>query len=86
MKKIEFSKEEKTILVRRIQDYVSDELEVEIGQIPAELLLGFFSDVIGNYYYNRGLYDAQAVLAKRMDDVADDIYALEQRTELDRKS
>jgi uncharacterized protein (DUF2164 family) len=84
MKKIEFSKDETTILVRRIRDYFAEELEQEIGHMPAELLLGFFTDQIGGYFYNRGLYDAQAIIAKRVDDTQDDIYALTRNTEFDR--
>jgi uncharacterized protein (DUF2164 family) len=83
-KKIEFSKEETSQIVRRIQKYFDDELEQEIGQLPAELLLRFFSDEIGNYHYNRGLYDAQAVLLGKIDDITDGIYAMEKRTEFDK--
>lgn len=80
MKKIEFSKEERAEIVRRIQVYFNEELDQEIGQIPAEFLLGFFSEEFAGYYYNRGLYDAQAILMGKMDDFTDAIYALEQPT------
>jgi uncharacterized protein (DUF2164 family) len=43
------------------------------------MLLNFFTDTIGGFYYNQGLADAQAVFAKSLDDVNDMIYALEQR-------
>ena len=77
MQKIEFSAEEKKAIVSRIQLYFSEELDQEIGNIGAELLLNFFSEEIGSYYYNRGLYDAQAILQKRLDEITDAIYALE---------
>lgn len=79
MQKIEFSAEEKKAIVGRIQRYFSEELDQEIGNIGAEMLLNFFSEEIGGYYYNRGLYDAQAVLQKRMDELTDAIYALERQ-------
>ena len=85
MEKIKFSKEETNIITRRIQDYFDGELEAEIGQMQAEFLLNFFSEEIGAYHYNRGLYDAQAVLLKKVDDFTDSIYALEQRTQFDKK-
>lgn len=79
MKKIAFSRETRAEIVGRIQRYFNAELEQEIGAIPAELLLGFFAETVGPYFYNQGLADAQAVFAKSLDDVNDRIYGLEQR-------
>jgi uncharacterized protein (DUF2164 family) len=85
MEKIKFSKEEMSTIIRRIQDYCDEELESDIGQMQAEFLLNFFSEEIGAYHYNRGLYDAQALLLKKVDDFTDSIYALEQRTQFNKK-
>jgi uncharacterized protein (DUF2164 family) len=79
MKPIKFEKEERAAIVSRIQRYFVDELESEIGAIPAELLLNFFTEQIGPFYYNQGLGDAQAVLGRLVDNINDEIYGLEQR-------
>lgn len=79
MKKIEFSKEETAEIVGRIQDYFRTELDQDIGNIPAEMLLRFFTEQVGAFYYNRGLNDAQQVFMSKLDDISDTIYALEQR-------
>lgn len=79
MKPIKFEKAERAEIVSRIQEYFLRELDSEIGAIPAELLLNFFSDEIGAFFYNQGLADAQAVLARTVDDINDRIYGLEQR-------
>ena len=79
MKPIKFEKEERSAIVARIQRYFVDELDSEIGGIPAELLLNFFSEEIGPFYYNQGLADAQAVMARMIDTINDEIYGLEQR-------
>ena len=79
MKKISFDKPERAAIVGKIQRYFADELDSEIGAIPAELLLNFFTETIGPFYYNQGLGDAQAVFAKSIDDINDQIYGLEQR-------
>lgn len=79
MKKISFDKPERAAIVGKIQRYFADELDSEIGAIPAELLLNFFTEAIGPFYYNQGLGDAQAVFAKSIDDINDQIYGLEQR-------
>ena len=79
MKPIKFDKEQRDRIVGEIQRYLSDELEVSIGAIPAELLLAFFTERIGPHYSNQGLSDAQAVFAKSLDTINDAIYGLEQR-------
>ncbi len=84
MSKIEFSKEEKEFIVKDIQNFFSEELDQEIGQFDSIYLLDFFSDKIGPYYYNRGLFDAQAILEKRMDSIKEAISELEKITEFAR--
>jgi uncharacterized protein (DUF2164 family) len=74
-----FSKEERAAIVAKIQRYFVDELESSIGVMPAELLVEFLAQDIGAFYYNRGLADAQAVFTRKLDEVADALYALEQR-------
>jgi uncharacterized protein (DUF2164 family) len=81
MSKIEFSKDEKALIVRKIKLYFSEELDQEIGQFDAEFLLDFFSEEIGPYYYNRGLYDARAVLESRLGNIDEDLYEIEKPTE-----
>jgi uncharacterized protein (DUF2164 family) len=81
---IRFSEDEKTQIVHRIQRYFDQELRQEIGRFDAEFLLDFFSREVGAYFYNRGLTDAQAVLAGKVDELGEAIYALEKPTDLRR--
>lgn len=81
MSEIEFSKEEKELIVRKIRLYFKEELDSEIGQFDAQFLLDFFAEEVGGYFYNRGLYDAQAILERRLDEITDAIYELEKITE-----
>ena len=81
MSEIDFSKEEKEVIVKKIQLYFKEELESDIGQFDTQFLLDFFAEEIGGYFYNRGLCDVQAILEKRMEDIADAIYELEKITE-----
>ncbi len=82
MTTIEFSTEERTILARKIKSYVVAELDLEIGDFDAGFLLDFFTKEIGPYFYNRGLYDAQALLSKRIDEIGEAIIDLEKPTEV----
>lgn len=84
MPDIEFSKDEKAVITRKIQLYFTEELKQDIGRFDAEFLLDFFATEIGPYFYNRGLYDAQAILSKRMDELTDAVYELEKPTEFKR--
>lgn len=84
MSKIEFSEEEKQAIVRKIQLYFREELDQDLGRFDAEFLLDFFGEEIGAYYYNRGLYDAQTILEKRIDSVSEAIYELEKPTDFAR--
>ncbi|WP_158754941.1 DUF2164 domain-containing protein [Dyella sp. S184] len=81
MEIIKFSSEEKDLIVRKIKLYFSEELKQKIGSFDAEFLLDFFAQEIGAYFYNRGLYDAQAVLAAKLEDIQDSIHQLEQATD-----
>ena len=80
MASIGFSKEEKTLIVERLQGYFRDELDQELGDFDAGFLLGFISEELGPFFYNQGLYDAQAVFQKSMDSIVDSIYQVEKPT------
>ncbi|GGE84396.1 DUF2164 domain-containing protein [Stappia taiwanensis] len=85
MAKIEFSKEERAALARRIRDHLRDEFDMEIGALDADIFLRFLSEEIGGAFYNRGLLDAQAAISARFDEIAEVVYALEQPTTLGTK-
>jgi uncharacterized protein (DUF2164 family) len=74
---IEFSPQQKVMLVEKLQKYMSKELDIELGQFDADFMLDFISKEMGSIYYNQGLYDAQAVLTDKMDSLTDAIYQLE---------
>lgn len=78
MTKIEFSGDERSVIVDRIKLYFSEELNQSIGQFDAGFLLDFFTEEIGPYYYNRGLLDAQAVIEEKVESIADALYEIEQ--------
>ena len=79
MQKISFEKAERDAITGVIQRFFVDELDSEIGSLPAQQLLQFFGEIIGPFYYNRGLRDAQAAFARQADNFNDEIYGLEQR-------
>ncbi len=79
---IEFSKEEKELLIPKIKMYLKEELDQDIGNFDAEFLLDFFSEEIGVYFYNRGIRDSLDMLDSRIEEVKESIYVLEKPTNL----
>ena len=77
MSVVEFSAEEKAAITQKLQRYLANELQIEIGGFDAEFLLDFFSKEVGCFFYNRGLYDAQTLLNARFDEITDAVVALE---------
>lgn len=81
MSEIKFTKEEKDIIGKKIQAYFRDELDSEIGQFDAQFLLDFVAEELGVYFYNQGLFDAQAMLETRMESITEALYDLEKITD-----
>lgn len=77
MDKIAFSKAERTTFADAIRYYFATELDQDIGGLQAELFLDFLGETIGPIFYNRGLFDAEAAMMKKMDDLSDAIRMLE---------
>lgn len=77
MDKITFTKEEKDLMVRKVQLYFREELNQEIGGFDAEFLIDFFSAEMGAFFYNRGLYDAEAAIHGKVAEISDLLLQLE---------
>jgi uncharacterized protein (DUF2164 family) len=85
MSAIEFTRDEQAILVKKIKQYFTNELEQDIAQFDAEFLLEFFAKEVGPYFYNRGVYDAQALVESKIDSITDSFYEIEKATDFIRK-
>ena len=81
MASIEFEREERALIVSRLQRYFSDELDQDLGQFEAEFLLDFLGKEIGPYFYNRGLADARLVLEEKLAHIDEALYEIEQPTD-----
>ncbi|WP_420477588.1 DUF2164 domain-containing protein [Brevundimonas sp. FT23028] len=77
MTPIRFSREEIAAITAKLRPYFRDELDVELRDLPAEMLIDFLAREIGPFFYNRALYDAQAVLKQKADDLAEAVAGLE---------
>lgn len=74
---ITFTPEQRNELIQRVRTYCEGELSLELGRFDIEFLVDFFTKQIGPLYYNQGLFDAVAMLDKRVDEVRESILAME---------
>jgi len=72
--RIELSDERKAQLVSAIQVYFADNLDREIGDLGAELLLEFFVKELGPPVYNQAIRDAHDFLQDKLVDLTGDFY------------
>ncbi|MGR5236598.1 DUF2164 domain-containing protein [Vibrio alfacsensis] len=79
---IKLDRTQKETLANAIQDYMQDELSVEIGQFDSEFLIDFITEKLAPIYYNKGIADAKTVIERRMLEMTDELYEIEQEVEL----
>jgi uncharacterized protein (DUF2164 family) len=77
MSEIKFTSAQKELLIHRLQQYFSTELDQDLAQFDADFLLDFFTKEMGNHFYNQGIYDAQQLLAEKLDYITDEMFQLE---------
>lgn len=75
------SREDKGRLLLKVQRHLADEAEVELGRFEAEALVDLVAALSGLFYYNKGLRDAQALLARQVDQINDALYEMERLPE-----
>ncbi|MGR5068964.1 MULTISPECIES: DUF2164 domain-containing protein [Vibrio] len=79
---IKLERAQKEALANAIQDYMQDELSIDIGQFDSEFLIDFITDKLAPLYYNKGVDDAKALIERRMLEMADELYEIEQDVQL----
>ncbi|EDK30122.1 hypothetical protein VSWAT3_02746 [Vibrionales bacterium SWAT-3] len=79
---IQLDSKQKSELTQTLQKYLQDELDVELGQFDTEFLVDFISKKFGAVYYNKGIEDAQKVMERKMLDISDELYEIEQIVEI----
>ncbi|MCG6442981.1 DUF2164 domain-containing protein [Vibrio parahaemolyticus] len=79
---IKLERAQNETLASAMQDYMQDELSIEIGQFDSEFLIDFITDKLGAVYYNKGVEDAKAVIERRMLEMSDELYEIEQEVSI----
>lgn len=73
---LELSRDKKEEVIEEIKSFFNQERNENIGDLGAMLILDFFAEKLGPYYYNQGLYDAISFISEK----TDDLFGLERPT------
>jgi uncharacterized protein (DUF2164 family) len=60
---------EKREALDSIQRYMSSEIDVDISEMQAELILGYFTKELAPFAYNKGIQEAQQFLLMKAEDL-----------------
>lgn len=71
---ITLTKEKEKQLIGSIRKYFEENMDDEIGDLKAALLLEFILKEIGPTIYNQAILDAQAVIAEKVNDLENSCY------------
>ena len=69
MADIQFSRDQHEHLSADLQQWLASNTSAEIGRFEAGFLLDHVSQLLGAYWYNQGVRDAQTVLSSRVDEL-----------------
>ena len=78
MQGIHFSRDQHEQLAADLQQWLANNTSADIGRFEAGFLLDHVSQLLGAYWYNQGVRDAQTPLAERVDELQHSISDLEQ--------
>lgn len=79
---VELSREARQAAAARLRTMLTEELDVEIGALQAEIVLDLLARDVGPIFYNRALADARAVISAKAEDMDEALYGLQRPTEL----
>lgn len=69
---IQLSKEQKSNAATKIKEYLEENFEIEVGNLPSEFFVDFITENIGIYYYNKAIADSLSFMTEK----AEDLYLL----------
>ncbi len=81
MEPIRLADKDRERATQLIREHFARERDEEIGELAANLLLDFIAERLGPYFYNRGIDDAQALIARFADSLDSDLEAVKRYSE-----
>ncbi|SUD89871.1 DUF2164 domain-containing protein [Psychrobacter phenylpyruvicus] len=75
-KLLQLDKEQEEVLLDELRAYMSDELDMDIGNLPAKFLLDFMVELIGPKIYDQAISDTEPWLYDRFTGILEDLSVL----------
>ena len=75
-KLLQLDKEQEEILLDELRAYMSDELDMDIGNLPAKFVLDFIVELIGPKIYDQAISDTEPWLYDRFTGILEDLSVL----------
>ena len=72
--RIRLSEERRGHLIEDMQSFFSDELDRDLSDFQAEMVLDFFVRELGAPIYNQAVQDARSFLQEKLDDLEGEVY------------
>lgn len=69
--------EHRTEFLAKLQKFLIDEYELDLGEFEAEEIFEFFCEKIGPLFYNSGILDARKFMEQRFAEATEDLVAIE---------
>jgi uncharacterized protein (DUF2164 family) len=74
---IKLPKEQKTELIKKVQQYFEEERSERLGDLGADKLIDFMMKELGPYVYNKAIEDSRKLINEKMIQIDDELYTLE---------
>jgi uncharacterized protein (DUF2164 family) len=74
---LELDRSQTEAVVRTLKRLLVDRFDIELGGLEVEELLQAIGSELGPLYYNKAIFDIQAVVRNRFESLESDVWALE---------
>ena len=64
-----FSKDQQAEIREALKKYFLTELEIEISDLQADLMIRFLDEKVGRYYYNLGVMDTMTAVKEQAENL-----------------
>jgi len=76
--RIKLSKDDEALVLERLADYLSQEFDLDIGNLPAKMLLDFLIETLAPVIANQLIDDMEPWLYERMTGILEDMHSFKQ--------
>lgn len=76
--RIKLSEERRSMLIGAIQEFFRDQLDDDVGELKAGLVLDFFVKQLGPPVYNQAIRDAHGFMQDKLVDLEGEFYEPEE--------